>query len=79
MEEALEGVEVVEVGAGAVYVDVDVDEDVGVVDIDVAVVVSVVGGAVASFVPSGRAQNFTLPQLHVTRKCSKNCTSDTGS
>ncbi len=28
---------------------------------------------------SGLAQNFTLPQLHVTKKCSRKCTSDTGS
>jgi hypothetical protein len=28
---------------------------------------------------SGRAQNFTLPQLHVTKKFSKKWTSDTGS
>ena len=27
----------------------------------------------------GRAQNLTLPQLQVTRKCSMNATSDTGS
>jgi len=27
----------------------------------------------------GLPQNLTLPQLHVTKKCSRNCTSDTGS
>lgn len=27
----------------------------------------------------GRAQNLTLPQLHVTKKCSRKWTSDTGS
>lgn len=31
------------------------------------------------FWPSGLAQNLTLPQLQVTTKFSKKCTSDTGS